>query len=229
MSQLPLELRLDRFARFASFVASSNRSLMTHLKSCAAGSRSELLWIWGSAGSGRTHLAQALCTEAGEAGRRAMYIALEKETEPAVVANLDRLDVVALDGVDRVAPLPAWQEPLFALLNSYYRGRGVLLMTADQAPAGAGFSLRDLASRAAGAVVYRIQTLSDEDRLQALLCHAEVRGLELDAATGSYLFTRVKRDMRELCAWLDRLDRAGLVAKRRITIPFVRELLKSQE
>jgi DnaA family protein len=31
--------------------------------------------------------------------------------------------------------------------------------------------------------------------------------------------------MTELCEWLDRLDRASLAAQRRLTIPFVREVL----
>jgi chromosomal replication initiation ATPase DnaA len=35
--------------------------------------------------------------------------------------------------------------------------------------------------------------------------------------------------MTELCGWLDRLDRASLAAQRRLTIPFVREILTRHE
>ena len=85
--------------------------------------------------------------------------------------------------------------------------------------------LPDLASRAAGAVVYRLEPLQDEDQIAALIGHARARGLELDRAAAEYLQHRVARDMSGLTEWLERLDRASLVAQRRLTIPFIRELL----
>jgi DnaA family protein len=70
-----------------------------------------------------------------------------------------------------------------------------------------------------------LQELDEAQQLTALLGHASRRGLELDAATGRFLQSRVQRGMTELCTWLDRLDRASLAAQRRLTIPFVREVL----
>jgi DnaA family protein len=100
-------------------------------------------------------------------------------------------------------------------------------MAAEVRPGAAGFALPDLASRAAGAVGYGLQSLSDEDQVEALLRHAAHRGLELDAAAARFLQTRLPRDMSVLCGWLERLDRASLAAQRRLTLPFVREFLGS--
>ena len=44
-----------------------------------------------------------------------------------------------------------------------------------------------------------------------------------------YLLNRVERDMAGLGRWLERLDRASLAEQRRLTIPFVRELLAAGE
>jgi DnaA family protein len=85
--------------------------------------------------------------------------------------------------------------------------------------------LPDLASRAAGAAVYRLAALGDGERLEALLAHARCRALAIDAAAAAYLLTRVPRDMAQIALWLDRLDAASLAAQRKITIPLIRSVL----
>ena len=69
------------------------------------------------------------------------------------------------------------------------------------------------------------EKLDDADALTALGQAAHHRGLELNAETGRYLLTRYSRDLHALFAMLDRLDRASLAAQRKLTIPFVREVL----
>jgi DnaA family protein len=102
------------------------------------------------------------------------------------------------------------------------------LLAARTAAAAAGFALPDLASRAAGAIAYRLQPLADDDRVSALLGHAAARGLELERSAAEYLLHRVNRDMAELGRWLDRLDRASLIEQRKLTIPFIRSLLTAE-
>ena len=100
-----------------------------------------------------------------------------------------------------------------------------MLLSACNAPAGTSFSLADLASRAAGAVVYQLHALGEADSLVALQTHARFRGLELPEASGRFLLTHLRRDMAGLCRWLDQLDQASLAAQRRLTVPFIREAL----
>jgi DnaA family protein len=114
---------------------------------------------------------------------------------------------------------------LFEVLNSLAMGRRSLLMAARLGPAAASFALPDLASRAAGAVLYRLQPLGEEDQIAALIEGARHRGLELDPAAARFLHSRVPRDMHVLGDWLERLDAASLAAQRRVTVPFVWSLL----
>uniref|UniRef100_A0A0S6YZH7 Hda lid domain-containing protein n=1 Tax=Mizugakiibacter sediminis TaxID=1475481 RepID=A0A0S6YZH7_9GAMM len=58
-----------------------------------------------------------------------------------------------------------------------------------------------------------------------LRARAAARGIELDDAVLDWLFARHARDLGALTALLDRLDSASLAAQRRITVPFLRELL----
>lgn len=223
MAQLPLELVLPDYARFETFVAGANAAAVEHVRTVATAG-GDTIWLWGSAGSGKTHLLQAACRAATDAGRRAMYVALV-DTEPQMLAGLETIDLLALDGVDRVAGNAEWERALFMLYNEFLQRRGGLLLAAEVGAAGAGFALRDLASRAAGAVSYRLHALDDAGRAAALRLHATARGLELEPAAADYLLKRVERGMPALTGWLERLDRESLAEQRRITIPFIRERL----
>ena len=223
MGQLPLALGLADHARFETFVDGANGAAVRHARAVADGAP-DTVWISGSHASGKTHLLQAACRSASLAGRRAMYVALLEEhaAEPEILAGLEGVELLALDRVDA-----AWERQLFVLFNEVAAKRGGLLLAALVPPAAAGFELRDLASRAAGAVAYRLQPLAHSERVDALLLHAEARGLDLERGAAEYLLDRVDRDMVGLERWLDRLDRASLAEHRKLTIPFIRDLLST--
>ena len=71
-----------------------------------------------------------------------------------------------------------------------------------------------------------LDVLSDEDKLQALQLRARLRGFELPEDVGRFLLKRLDREMRTLFMTLDQLDRASITAQRKLTIPFVKEILK---
>jgi DnaA family protein len=227
LSQLPLALRLEAYARFATFVAGRNGTLVQHLETLAGRPEGGLVWLWGGAACGKSHLLQAACRAAALAGRRAMYVPLgaHAANDPRVLADLEGIELLAIDEPERAAGERSWERELFLVLDAAVERAETVLMAARTAPAAVAFTLADLSSRAAAAVVYRVHSLTDDRRLEALIVHARARGLELDESAGRYLLHRVERDMRELVNWLDRLDRASLIAQRRLTIPFIRETL----
>lgn len=223
MAQLPLALTLEDHASFETFVGASNAGAVEHVQRLANGA-ADTIWLWGAEGAGKSHLLQAACRAATAAERRAMYVALPAAS-PAILADLDQVDLLAIDDVQAVAGDLAWEQPLFVILNAFLGRNGALLLGADAPAARCGFRLADLKSRAAGAVTYRLAPLDDADRATALRRHAAARGLELDAAAAEFLLKRVARDMKALNGLLDKLDRASLSAQRRLTIPFIREQL----
>lgn len=230
MGQLPLKLELDAMALFETFVPDSNRLVLSHVEALAAG-EAEILWLAGPAGSGKSHLLQAACRAASAAGRRAMYLPLSAGERIAadMLQGLETLDLLALDDCDRAAGDAGWETALFTLLNGIRaNGRG-LIMAARSAPAETAFRLPDLASRAGGAVLYRMKPVSEPGQLEALLRHARHRGLGLDPATARYLLSRVPRDIGSVCGWLARLDRESLREQRKLTIPFIHQALARHE
>jgi DnaA family protein len=93
------------------------------------------------------------------------------------------------------------------------------------APRECGFQLPDLASRMSRLPVFQLRPLDEAQRVSALQLRAGHRGLVLPDETALYLLRRVPRDMASLYEMLDRLDFEALRAKRRLTIPFVRDVL----
>lgn len=224
MAQLPLPLGLKAHASFDSLITGPNSAAIEHVRAVATGRRAESVWLYGPASTGKTHLLAAACRAAGAAKLRPIYLSIEPARDPGLVAELDGLDVIALDDLHRVAGHADWEAALFGVFDARLQ-RGGLIVAADAAPRDCGFELPDLVSRAGAAAIYRLDFLGDDDLQAAVLGHASSRGLSLDSAAASYLLQRVSRDLGQLTDWLDRIDRYALAAKRRITIPLLREVI----
>ena len=227
MGQLPLTLGLKPSASLDGFVGGANRAAVEHVRAVALGQRPDSVWLLGPAGTGKSHLLTGACRAAAEAGFRPMYLAAGTASDPAALAGLEGIDLLALDDLDRVAGDPAWEAALFPAVNARQE-RGGLLFAAARAPRDCGFLLPDLVSRLGAAPVYRLKALNDDELRLAVSRQASMRGLVLDDAAASYLLQRVSRDLGELAEWLDRIDRFSLAAKRRVTIPLLREVLEAR-
>lgn len=226
MRQLPLGVRLRDRASFASFVAGGSAEAVRHVRELAAGDRAGCAWLHGHAGTGKTHLLQAACATAAESGR-AGYLPLSDfaQGEAGVLDGWRDLDCVCLDDLQAVAGRRPWDEALFRLYRDIEE-RGARLIVAAAAPPGAlGWSLRDIASRFAAAPVFALQPLDEAGRIAALRLRARLRGVDLPDETVRFLQRRYPRDMQTLYGLLDTLDDAALAAQRRLTVPFVREVL----
>ena len=222
-NQLPLEIGLRDTATFDSYYAGENPEVIAVLRD----SEEPFVFLAGVKNTGKTHLLQALCHHYHQQGRPCGYIPLQQyqELAPAMLDGLESMPLICLDDIDAIASLPAWETALFHLYNRVRDAGGRLVASAAQVPAQAGFRLADLASRLSGGPLFQLRELTDRHKLAALQHRAQVRGLELSGEVGEYLLRRMPRDMASLFELLEKLDRESLVAKRRLTIPFVRQLL----
>lgn len=229
--QLPLGVRLRDSSVFASYFAGPNRQAVESLLALRSGSRGPSVWVHGPAGSGKSHLLQALCVRASEAGDSATYLPLQQLARFGIgtLAGCSQLDWVCLDDVERIAGQADWERALFTLYTELEEVGGRLVLAASAAPVSIAFTLRDLASRLAGGTVLRLQSLDESQQIAALTLRAAQRGLELPEESARYLLARLPRDMHSLFAFLDELDEASLVAQRRLTVPFVSEVLREQQ
>lgn len=200
-AQLSLAVQLPDDETFASFYPGDNAQLITNLKNAAIGQGAPLLFVWGSRGSGRSHLLHATCAEVNACGEAAAYIPLDQHTafHPEVLEEMEQLRLVCLDNVDAIAGNAAWEESLFDFFNRWKEhNQGSLVVTAATAPRKMGLCLPDLASRLDWGLSYQPHELDDEGKLSALQLRAELRGFKLPVDVGRFLLNRLSRDMRTL-------------------------------
>ena len=225
MQQLTLGVRLSDAARFEHFVAGPNREVVERLRGAAP---PRLLWLWGRAGTGKSHLLQASCAAAGERGGAATYLDLEAGGAPALLEGCETLDLVCLDALERVCNQGDWNAAIFRLHTLMQDGGGRLYVATTAPPASLRFRLPDLRSRLLAAPVYQLHELDEDAQIAALERRAARKGLDLSHDAAAYLVHRMPRDMHSLCGVLDRLDEAALAAQRRLTVPFLRQVLDPQ-
>jgi DnaA family protein len=226
MEQLALRVRLRDWARFDTFVAGPNVAALEALADTGPAAP-RVVWLWGRAGTGKTHLLQAACAAAGATGATA-YIDLRDTTEPERLEGCETLTTVCLDSLEVVAGDPGWNAALFRLYTLMQDLRGRLIVASRAAPASIAFRLPDLRSRLLAADSWQLQELDDPGQVRALQLRAERRGLTLADDAALFLVHRLPRDMHSLCRVLDQLDEASLVAQRRLTMPFLRQALAAQ-
>jgi DnaA family protein len=156
-----------------------------------------------------------------------MYLPLAelKEIGPGMLEGVDQLPLVAIDDLQEVMGDADWEEALFHLYNRIRDRQSHLLIGANTPPAQCGGKLPDLVSRLSWGITYQVETLSDEEKVQALILRARQRGFDLLDDVAVFIMNRGPRDMAGLCQILDQLDQASLKEKRKLTIPFVKSEL----
>lgn len=219
MKQLVLDIRRDAAPAFDNFVAGHNTALIAALRDTILGESH--LYLWGSVGSGRSHLLQASVAEAEAAGRPVIYLP-GGEVCDSLPDTTDAL--LAIDDVDLLA-----QDAQVALFNAFNRARAnrqTLLLAGPCAPLA--LTLReDLRTRIGQCLIYEVQPLDDASRAAILNAQAAQRGLRLGEDVVDYLLRHGRRDLPSLLATLDALDHASLERKRAVTLPLLRELMQA--
>jgi len=229
--QLSLGVSLHDEATFGNFFLppeTSNRQAVAALQDQLSTGGEKLLYLWGAPGAGLTHLLQAACHCAYARKRSAQYLPLKELAgfaPQSLLEGLESLDLLCLDSIDAVAGNPAWEEALFDLFNRVQEAGGHLLFSALQGPRELALGLADLQSRLEWCAVYHIAVLSDEEKQAALQMRARARGMEMGLDVAQYILSRAPRDMNDLFLLLDRLDERSLQEQRKLTIPFVKQIL----
>lgn len=226
--QLPLNIGLREGVSFAGFHAAGNEEPLHALQQLIAGEGETVLYLWARAGAGKSHLLQSACQAVAETGAPTAYVplSLHAELDTAMLQDLEHTSLVCIDDVHLVAGNTEWETALFHLFNGAHARQVPLLFSANSVPAELGLGLPDLATRLAWGLVLHVAELKDEEKINALRLRAQQRGFELPLEVGRYLLQRSPRNMVALFDLLDHLDQASLAAQRKLTIPFVRELIR---
>lgn len=225
--QLALNLCLRDAMTFSNYFAADNTKLITFLSTALEKMQGQFAFLWGAAGVGKTHLLMACCNYLEQHKLATFYLSLKEATniQPAIFDDIDNLALICIDDLDVIVGERQWEEAIFHLFNKVIAAQKMLLVAANSAPQGLAFALPDLQSRMCSDIIWQVQPLSDEEKIQALRQRAKLRGLDLPKIVANYLLNHYARDMHNLFACLDILDKASLEEQRKLTVPFVKDVL----
>jgi DnaA family protein len=222
--QLLLDLMPALAPTLNNYIPGPNVAPLAAARDLAAG---RAIYFWGPPGCGRSHLLRALAS-------RPNSVYLDAASGPASLWTLAQIEsseallgVVAVDDVHLMDE--SRQAGLFALYNRWRESTATgqafaLALAGDRSPLS--MPLReDLRTRLGWDLVFRLDLLSDADKLTALTAHAANRGLRLAPEIINWMLTHYERDLRRLTALLDALDRYSLASGRSITLPLLRAML----
>jgi DnaA family protein len=223
--QIPLSVQLRSAASFDTYHAGPNREAVAALRALRSGG----LYLYGPAGTGKTHLLQAASRAAQQRGERVSYLPL-----PGIIAGgADALDglsdfaLVCIDDLDAIDGDIRWNHALIRLLDRLRTEGSACCLSASAAPDRLAGLLPDLRTRLSALPLYGLRALGDDDRQQWLREAAQQRGLDLPADAARWLIHHLPRDAGSLLAAIEELDRASLRDKRRLTLMFVQKTLEN--
>lgn len=205
-----------------------NALLKFHLEKIIQSPDDKFVYIWGAAGSGKSHLLQTLCHQY-DADYSSIYLplSLADELTPMALENLESQHIVTIDDIHLIKQNLAWEEAIFHLYNRIRDAKNSLLViSGNKPPSQLGLQLADLSSRLQWGLTWHLKELQDASKIDILTQAAAKKGFVLPTPVVQYLLTHHNRNLHYLMQLIDYLDNASLQAQRKIiTIPFVKSCL----
>ncbi len=225
MKQIALDIGLASAPSFGNFFAGPNEAALKHLQLWSGSSlRSPVpTYLWGEAGSGKSHLLKAfagvLCEQGAAVGWLDASVWEPPEFDERWVAVL--MDDCHLYTAVQQQAAFNW----FVNAISAADGQPRCVLAAGGLPP-ADLALReDLRTRLGWGHVFGLHALTDVERRAVLRQEADARGVFLGDEVMDFILRRFSRDLGNLMQLLDQLDGYSLQTQRAITIPLIKSML----
>ncbi len=228
-AQIPFQFGDFQKNDLASFLPGDNQDLLKLINLITNIDISHSLYLWGESGTGKSHLLQAACKQAADNELHVAYIPLKQfeELSAEMLHDLGELDLVCVDDIEFVAGQREWQQGLTWLYNELRDNQHSMIISGNKSPTNIYLEIEDLKSRLGWDQIAQIKSPDDDLKIEILKQKANARSFELTDEVIEFLIRRVDRDLGSLITVLDKIDHASLAAKRKVTIPFVKELINS--
>mgnify|MGYP000488705727 FL=1 len=232
-SQLALSVQLPDDEIFDNYLSESNSSVVSQLTLfventiLSQSNQPSSFYLFGLMGVGKSHLLHASSAYASQLGKTSVCLSCVEllQLSVEVLDGLEQIDFICLDDIQLIAGNQLWQQAIFDLYNRVLEQNNSLLISGDQSVGQLGLTLPDLISRLTWGLTEQLKPLSDIEKVTALQFRASKRGLMLSDDAANFLLNRLSRAMANLIASLDMLDKASIREQRKITIPFIKDVL----
>ena len=209
MRQLQLNIEPQLDARISDFSGPGWGPVIDGVRQLHAGLMNRF-YLYGGAGTGKSHLLTAICDSYLEVGKSAIKVSLLELLDAPIeaITSLEMYDLVALDDIEAISGVPHWQKAVFHLINNNNDGGGQLVFSSRFAPIELKLELPDLQSRLTQAVSVRVPSgQSYADRLALLTSVMERKGVHFDPQIIDYLLIHGPTQTSTLLQSLEQLEK----------------------
>ncbi|MBP6114753.1 MAG: DnaA regulatory inactivator Hda [Acinetobacter sp.] len=209
MRQLQLNIEPQLDARISDFSGPGWGPVIDGVRQLHAGLMNRF-YLYGGAGTGKSHLLTAICDSYLEVGKSAIKVSLLELLDAPIeaITSLEMYDLVALDDIEAISGVPHWQKAVFHLINNNNDGGGQLVFSSRFAPIELKLELPDLQSRLTQAVSVRVPSgQSYADRLALLTSVMERKGVHFDPQIIDYLLMHGPTQTSTLLQSLEQLEK----------------------
>ena len=220
MKQIPLAIGPAPLFTFENFLPGANAAALAHVQSLKPGAPP--VFLWGPAGSGKTHVLRALADDWQAAGAQVGWY------DAATVLPWELPNQPSLLLMDNADQFDAGQQHAAFTLFVEAATHGLALVATGHLPP-VDLALReDFRTRLGWGPTFALQPLSEPEMRAALRREADRRGILLGDEVIDYLLNRFARDLTHLMRLLDRLDEFALAAKRQVSVSLLRQMLADE-
>ncbi len=199
------------------------------------------LFIYGSAGLGKTHLLHAVCHEIRQRHDGAViellsceefinrFIrAIEQGSMAGFHSQFRTVDCLVIDDIQFLREREQSQEEFFHTFNALYNTGKQIILSADKPPNEIPSLEARLISRFNWGLVARIDPPSYETRIAIVQKKAHLRGLAVDDEVAEFIARQVQANIRELEGALTTIYALATTLREPVTVELARTALEGQ-
>lgn len=226
--QFPLQFEFQSNQGFNTFYPASNQEIVTELQDLISGAGEQQIFLYGGEGQGKSHLLQACCQLAHEKGMNPFYYPFNKKNLPtlSMFDGLEEVKLVCFDDVNEITGDLDWEQTFLNFLNQHLENNNRLILAARLHPEDIEVKLPELKSLLNAGLALKLKALEEDEIVAALIHKASYMGITISEKVGHFLVTHYACDMPSMWILLGQLDKATLSAQRKLTIPFLKQILE---
>ena len=220
--QIPINFNFISHKSFENYIVGKDNIIIEILKKSSNSESPSIVFLSGKKSSGKSHLCYAVIS----LSNKSTYFVDEFNIKDIDCNNSNMHDLLIIDNIDKIISEHNLEEKLFILINDFILNKKCILVTSTIPLNKIQFKLPDLTSRLKWDQILEIPELTDEDKIKVLKKNAIEKGWILPDNVSDYIIRHYRRDLYFLCNCIKFIDEASLSLKKKITIPFIKNIIE---